>query len=128
MAQTEYTSEQIESIPTDKDVQDYETMMQALINISGHLHMLEGHYDMLIIVKRYVSLYDPTLLPRLGSLIDNAKRANKQIAKTFVKDSERSKILMFEQIGKGISSMSEMSYEKSQQFLNELEILSEKYK
>jgi len=113
---------------TKKNIQDYETMMQALINISGHLHMLEGHYDMLIIVKGYVSLYDPTLLPRLGSLIVNAKKSNKQIAKTFVKDDEKSKNIMYEQIGKGISSMSQMTPENRVKFLEELETLSEKYK
>ena len=116
MANIEYTAEQA-----------YEEMMQSLINISGHLYMLEGHFDMLVIHKKYVAQYDSTIIPRLGSLIINSQRANRQIARTFVKDDEQSKIIMFEQIGKGITAMGEMTLENRQKFMTELEQLSEKY-
>jgi hypothetical protein len=106
----------------------YEEMMQGLINIYGHAHLIQGWYDSLYPIKEYLARYDSTLLYRMSEVFGKLKILNKQIAKTFVKDDEKSKDIMYEQIGKGISSMSQMTPENRVKFLEELETLSEKYK
>lgn len=113
----EYTSQQA-----------YHEMMQALINISGHAHMLQGWHDSLFPIKEYLAQYDSSLLYRMTDVFGKLKILNKQIAKTFVKDDEKSVNIMYEQIGKGISSMAKMTPENRVKFIEELETLSEKYK
>jgi hypothetical protein len=106
----------------------YEEMMQSLINISGHAHMLQGWYDSLFPIKEYLAQYDSTLLYRMSEVFGKLKILNRQIAKTFVKDDEKSIALMYEQIGVGISAMAKMTHENRVKFLEELETISEKYK
>jgi hypothetical protein len=117
MKQLEYTKEQA-----------YEEMMQALINISGHSHMINGWYDSLFPIQSYLAQYDSTLLYRMSQVFHQLRLLNKQISKTFVKDDEKSKDIMYEQIGKGISAMTNMTPENRVKFVAELETLSEKYK
>jgi hypothetical protein len=100
--------------------QAYDEMMQALINISGHSHLIQGWCDMLYPIRHYVAQYDPETMGRLKIL-------NKQISKTFVKDDEKSKDVMYEQIGKGISNMSNLSYSDAMSYLDELNQLADKY-
>lgn len=117
MSKIEYTKEEA-----------YSEMMQALINISGHSHMIQGWYDSLFPIKNYLAQYDSTLLYRMSEVLGRLKIVNKQIGKTFVKDDEISIGIMYDQIGKGISAMAKMSPENRVKFIEELVILSEKYK
>jgi hypothetical protein len=108
--------------------QAYDEMMQALINISGHSHLIQGWCDMLYPIRHYVAQYDPTLMPKMVETMGRLKILNKQISKTFVKDDEKSKDVMYEQIGKGISNMSNLSYSDAMSYLDELNQLADKYK
>lgn len=108
--------------------QAYSEMMQALINISGHAHMIQGWYDSLYPIKDYLAMYDSTLMYKMCETFGRLKILNMQIAKTFVKDDAESVEIMFQQIGKGISCMAKLSPENRVKFIEELEELSEKYK
>ena len=113
---------------TETNNQAYEEMMQALINISGHSHMIQGWCDALYPIRHYVSQYDLTLMPLMVETMGRLKILNKRISKTFVKDDEKSKDVMYDQIGKGISNMSNLSHENTMLYLEELSQLSDKYK
>lgn len=117
MAQIEYTQEQA-----------YEEMMQGLINIVGHGYLMSGWIDSLYIINPYIKLYDESLWANMCVTQKRLDSTLKKISKTFVKNDEKSKDIMYEQIGKGISAMAKMSPENRVKFIKELEILSEKYK
>jgi len=108
--------------------QAYGEMMQAMINISGHIQMIQGWHDSLFPIKDYVNQYDSTLMYRAVDVFGKMKILNKQICKTFVKDDETSLGIMFEEIGKGISHMAKLSPENRALFIEDLEILTDKYK
>jgi hypothetical protein len=112
--------------PTIED-KEYADMMQALINYNGHYRMAQGWFDIIFTHRKRIAMYDQKIMHCLTFANGHTKFACKEMGKTFVHQDEKSFDVMYDQIGKGISGMALIPFDKRDAFLEELQALSDKY-
>jgi len=105
----------------------HEDMMQAIINYQGHTRMSQGWFDILFTHRKRIALHDPKLMHKLIYANGQTKLVANEIAKTFVRENDKTLDIMYEQIGKGISGMVLLSHENRMAFIEDLGKLAEKY-
>ena len=100
-------------LPTEEDVKAHDYMMECLINISAHIHLMQGHVDALYPVKHLVFRHEPTLMQKLIEVSGKGKIANKTISNKLVRSDDEAIDLMYAEIGRSISAMAKLPFDRA---------------
>jgi len=114
-------------LPTEEDVKAHDYMMECLINISAHIHLMQGHIDALFPVKNLVFMHEPSLMQKLIDVGGKGKIANKTIAKNLVRDDDEAIDLMYAEIGRSISAMAKLPIDKAKLLTEKINELVETF-